>query len=456
MSLKTLLDSLIRDRERWEEEGIKHPDYIVLSGDVVQGGATEEIIAGQYVEAESFLSELCKEFLGNDRERMIIVPGNHDVSWPYCDGCMEPVDVTPENIELYLKHKDEDGLRWEWKGMQLFKVSSMTEYCHRFDHFVEFYNRFYAGIRKYPDHPELEAQCIPFDRDHICFACFNSCYKNDRLNDAGAIHKDAIYSIESDLRVCYNKGMLPIGVWHHNAYGGPYQSDYMSTEVLDKLLEHRIKIGLFGHQHKSQIAEEYSDLLFSEESRKRLLLISSGTLYGGDNEQHRDIRRQFNIIELEMERGKAKVLVHVREDSNHNVASDDPFWKAMTMPDGAIVYHVKYKHVTDEEILRRIDDETRKSNNFMDGIMQIRYSGIKSGDAQYLIDAYLKMLDTKMLIAVLPEPETVNHCFLLIGAVDKEHDVEAYERLKNSKVLQQAIESDGLLREQFEKLSSKF
>ncbi len=51
MSLKTLLDSLIRDRERWEEEGIKHPDYIVLSGDVVQGGATEEIIAGQYVEA---------------------------------------------------------------------------------------------------------------------------------------------------------------------------------------------------------------------------------------------------------------------------------------------------------------------------------------------------------------------------------------------------------------------
>lgn len=109
MSLKTLLDSLIRDRERWEEEGIKHPDYIVLSGDVVQGGATEEIIAGQYVEAESFLSELCKEFLGNDRERMIIVPGNHDLSWPYCDGCMEPVDVTPENIELYLKHKDEDG-----------------------------------------------------------------------------------------------------------------------------------------------------------------------------------------------------------------------------------------------------------------------------------------------------------------------------------------------------------
>ena len=77
MSLKTLLNSLIRDRERLDEEGIRQPDYIVLSGDVVQGGATEEAITEQYNEAEAFLAGLCKEFLDNHRERMIIVPGNH-------------------------------------------------------------------------------------------------------------------------------------------------------------------------------------------------------------------------------------------------------------------------------------------------------------------------------------------------------------------------------------------
>ena len=456
MSLETLLNSLIRDRERWDDEGIRQPDYIVLSGDVVQGGATEEAIAEQYNEAEVFLAGLCKEFLDNHRERMIIVPGNHDVSWPFCDGCMEPVEVNPENVAQFCKHKDEDGLRWDWDNTSLFKVRSMTEYVHRFDRFVEFYNRFYAGIRQYPSHPELEAQCIPFDSDHICFACFNSCYLNDRLNDAGAIHKDAIYSIESELREYYNKGMLPIGVWHHNAYGGPYQSDYMSTEVLDKLLEHRIKIGLFGHQHKSQIAEEYSDLLISEENRKRLLLISSGTLYGGDSEQHRGIRRQFNIIELVMENGQATVLVHVREDENLDVASDDPFWKAKSMPDGVIKYHVKYKHVTDEEILRRIDDETRKKGDFVNGIMKIRFSGINNNDARKLIDVYLKMLDSKDLLSVLPEPETDNHCFLLIGAIVKEHDAEAFERLKNSEVLRQAVGKDKLLEEQFVSLSRKF
>ena len=456
MSLENLLNSLIRDRERWDEEGIRQPDYIVLSGDVVQGGATEEAIAEQYNEAEVFLSGLCKEFLDNHRERMIIVPGNHDVSWPFSDNCLDSVEANSENVAQYRKHRDEDGLRWDWDNTSLFKVRSMTEYVHRFDRFVEFYNRFYDGIRQYPSHPELEAQCIPFDSDHLCFACFNSCYQNDRLNDAGAIHKDAIYSIESELRENYNKGMLPIGVWHHNAYGGPYQSDYMSTAVLDKLLEHRIKIGLFGHQHKSQIAEEYSDLLISEENRKRLLLISSGTLYGGDSEQHRGIRRQFNIVELVMENGQATVLVHVREDENLDVASDDPFWKAKSMPDGVITYHVKYKYVTDEEILRRIDDETRKKGDFVNGIMQIRLSGINNDDAHKLIDVYLRMLDSKELLFVLPEPETDNHCFLLVSAIEREHDAEAFERLKNSEVLRQAVVKDKLLEELFVSLSRKF
>ena len=456
MSLKNLLNSLIRDRERWDEEGIGQPNYIVLSGDVVQGGATEEAIAAQYTDTEEFVSRLCEEFLDNQRNRMIIVPGNHDVSWPYCNSCMEPVDVTHENLEQYLRHEEQDGLRWDWENTMLYKIRSMSDYSHRFDQFVKFYNSFYNGIRMFPSHPELEAQCIPFDNDHICFACFNSCYQNDRLNDAGAIHKEAIYSIESELRECYNRGMLPIGVWHHNAYGGPYQSDYMSAEVLDKLLEHRIKIGLFGHQHKSQIAEEYSDLLISEESRKRLLLISSGTLYGGDREQHRGIRRQFNIIELKMAYGEAEVLVHVREDGNYDVISDDPYWKAKSMPDGVITYHVKYKNVKEEEILRLIDDETRRNNDFVNGIKKLRCSGINSKHSQKLAETYMKMLDAKQLIKILPNPETVNHCFLLMGAIDKEHDVEAYERLKNSKVLHQAIENDRLLKEQFVNLSAKF
>lgn len=456
MSLTNLKYSLIRDSERWEEEGIRRPDYIVLSGDVVQGGATDEEICQQYKEAEGFLSELCDEFLQGRRERMIIVPGNHDVSWPHSSCCMEEVDMTPENIRQYRQHLDRDSLRWDWNERKLFRVHSTQHYARRFDRFIEFFNHFYDGIYTFPEDVEHGAICIPFAEDRICFACFNSCCQNDHLNDAGAISKNAVLSIEGEIREFYNQGMLPIGVWHHNAYGDPYQSDYMSKDILDKLLEHRIKIGLYGHQHKSQVAEEYADLLASEEGRKRLLLVSSGTLYGGDREQLRGIRRQFNIIELEMGNGEAKVLVHVREDSNNDVCSDDPYWRAKDLPGGAVNYYVKFRKISDDDILRFIDDNTRKRKDYVNGINALRSLDIMSVEAKNLQDSYLEKLDNKSLLGILKEPENIHHCFMMISAVDSEHDAEAFNRLRNSPVLQSEIEKDSLLKSEFERLSEKF
>ena len=458
MSLKTLLQSLIRDSERWDEEGIRRPDFIVLSGDVIQGGPTEEEIAQQYQEAENFLSELCKVFLNDHRERLIVVPGNHDVSWPHSGKCMVPVEITPDIVKEYRQHSGKKNLRWDWDERQLFKVESPDGYSHRFDQFVSFYNRFFDGVYRYPAEPEREAMCIPFSDYNLCFACFNSCCNNDHLNDAGEISNEAIYSIDQELASCYKDGMLPIGVWHHNVYGDPYQSDYMSKTVLGKLSEHQIKIGLYGHQHQSQVAEEYSNLLIPDENKKRLLLISAGTLFGGDNEQHKGIRRQYNIIELDMENGKATVSIHVREDANPETSSDDPYWRPRTISgsDKAINYQVSFKKVSDDEKLRRIDEETRKSRDYVVGIKALRSSSIKTNAAHKMMRDYLGKLDGQEILTVLPEPETQDQCFLLIGIIDKEHDVEAFKRLANSPILQQALEKDALLRGEFMSLSEKF
>ena len=85
-----LLESLARDRERYtcETPAIGAPDLVLVSGDVVTGvtptasDATAKLEA-QYVEASEFLSSLADEFLGGNRERIVIVPGNHDVSYPH-------------------------------------------------------------------------------------------------------------------------------------------------------------------------------------------------------------------------------------------------------------------------------------------------------------------------------------------------------------------------------------
>ena len=80
LSYETLLDSLVDDKKRWKEESIHFPDFIVISGDLIQGGYTDEDIEKQYNEVSDFLEKLVIEFLNGDKSRLIMVPGNHDVN----------------------------------------------------------------------------------------------------------------------------------------------------------------------------------------------------------------------------------------------------------------------------------------------------------------------------------------------------------------------------------------
>jgi 3',5'-cyclic AMP phosphodiesterase CpdA len=83
-----LLDSLERDRDRYasnEEPRIRPPNFIIVSGDIVQGVKhgtpdAEWRLREQYDEALSFLNDLTNRFVAGDKRRVVIVPGNHDVS----------------------------------------------------------------------------------------------------------------------------------------------------------------------------------------------------------------------------------------------------------------------------------------------------------------------------------------------------------------------------------------
>src|SRR3989442_4633156 len=87
ISNSSLLDSLERDRVRYrnEEPPIGEPNLIIVSGDLVYG-ITEDSkdpdheLAQQYEQAEDFLIKLASSFVKGERERIILVPGNHDVS----------------------------------------------------------------------------------------------------------------------------------------------------------------------------------------------------------------------------------------------------------------------------------------------------------------------------------------------------------------------------------------
>lgn len=399
-SYNSLFQTLVKEYESFKAEEIPMPNYIVVSGDLVQGGETDAEIVQQYKDTASFLNQLCELFLGNDKRKLIMVPGNHDVNWVTTKEVIKPSAMK----DMEAAYKEYEGhntdLRWSWDDHAYYRITDLSKYNHRFDLFIDFYNTFYEGIYTYPDDPEKRAKFIPFEDDGIAFACFNSCCNTDHLNVAGDIDEDSISSIAEELRESYNRGWLNIGVWHHHYYGNPYETNYLSRYLFTDMLEYNIKIGLFGHQHLSKVAEEYTDLSYEDEElhlQKRILLISSGTLFGGGKQLPYGQKRQYNIIEIDMDNGYADVSINIREDVNPNANSKIPIWMCKNIKynrDNKIHNRVYFKKLDESDVIMTIDRDTRRTGKYDEGLLRLEPL-LQNERAQSLYNDYVEILQSK-------------------------------------------------------------
>src|ERR1022692_5201642 len=71
----SLGDHLTRDVPDLNKMGVPPIDLVIVSGDIAERGKRPE-----YEQARSFLDQVCRS-TGLGRERVVVVPGNHDVSW---------------------------------------------------------------------------------------------------------------------------------------------------------------------------------------------------------------------------------------------------------------------------------------------------------------------------------------------------------------------------------------
>lgn len=449
-----LLQSLLTDRDAYTAAGVTCPKYVVVSGDLIHGGDIADEIRAQYAETRSFLSSIVDEFLEHDKRRILIVPGNHDMSFPHSRNSMvsEAEANKKQNLELFWNGHPE--IRWNWKELSFYKISNADEYNKRFDLFREFYNDFYEGIREYPDDPITSAECYSFVDDKVTFALFNSCKRLDHLNDTADIDDDAIVSVTPKLRTTYNQGFLNIAIWHHHFYGAPRETNYLDREVINKMSHSYIQIGLFGHQHISQIAEFYGgDLALGESAdNQRVLLISSGTLFGGKKELPDGYKRQYNVIEITPDNGEANIEIHVREDDNHNVESKLPIWHPKPIsPTSSIKTRVKLKKLDERELLAGILRTAQESGDYKSGYIQLKGISMTSDLYQSIRAEVIRGIkDNRFLLDNL-QPETKNDYMLLIACADRENDREAKRRLKEDENLK-AMLDDSIIKEMYDRL----
>ncbi len=323
-----LVRSLINDRDRYVAgtPSIASPSLIVVSGDIVYGvpalhPTPDDALAAQYQEAEAFLTELVDSFLNGERQRLILVPGNHDVSFPSTIAALTPL-ASPSThalndalADLFSTHSTH---RWSWKDLKLFKLSDSDGYNRRIELFANFYSRFYEGARSYSLSPDEQYDIFSYPSNGIVVAAFSSCYNNDPLHKAGCIHPDAIASAARKIESLRFQGYISIAVWHHNTAGGPHSDDYMDADTLQILIDCGFSIGLHGHQHKPTFVDER----FRFGTGRKITVISAGTLCGGSHSLPHGHNRSYNVIEIDTSSFSA--TVHQRQMVNETLST--PVW----------------------------------------------------------------------------------------------------------------------------------
>jgi 3',5'-cyclic AMP phosphodiesterase CpdA len=95
-----LLDSIENDFANYGTQSppIRLPSVCIVSGDLVYGVNARNPkfaaeIKRQYSQAEEFLIGLADRFFGGDREKVVIIPGNHDVCYPEVISSAQRIDL---------------------------------------------------------------------------------------------------------------------------------------------------------------------------------------------------------------------------------------------------------------------------------------------------------------------------------------------------------------------------
>lgn len=309
-----LISCLIADQERMgtETPAISRADAIVVCGDLVQGQPLggpgyPEVLQEQFRDALELLIRLADTFFHGDRSRVIIVPGNHDIDWNKARSAMELATSAGQDVEALLS-LPYSRYRWSWRSRELFYVERLDTYEQRLGQFVDLSTSFYGGASSsYPLDHGRPWNLFKLADGRITVCAFNSCVRNDCFSRIGEIPPDAIAQSHLALHSDRDIPSLRIAVWHHDSQGPPLRTDYMDVNAVRLMIDKGYRLGLHGHQHKSDVMP----VVLNTYAAQSLGLVSVGSLCAGPADLPVGSGRQYNVIEIADD--YRRVRVHIRE-----------------------------------------------------------------------------------------------------------------------------------------------
>jgi len=223
----TLRARLLQDLAELEDEGEPvHPELVVVTGDL-----SEQARPSELRELEAFATGLLAG-LGLPRDRLVLVPGNHDVSWPAC--------------EAYFKQCEAE------------ERAPVPPYWPKWHAYAELFQRWYGGIEA----PFELTEARPFtlyvhEGLRTVVAGLNSTMPETHRDGEhfGGLGEDQLRWFQEQLRPYRTRGFLRIAAVHHNVQRKAQDDDenLRDAELLDRLLGGEVNLVLHGHTHDGKL-----------------------------------------------------------------------------------------------------------------------------------------------------------------------------------------------------------
>jgi hypothetical protein len=310
-----LLESLVRDIERYKKQvpPIFSPSLCVVSGDLIYGVSPRHSNPGaeldrQYAQAVEFLISLTDACFDGDRERIVLIPGNHDVSYPTVIASATRIDI-PTNPADKKALTDElwasnTRLRWSWAELCFYRIHDLSLYEQRLAGFANAYNQFYSRKRSFSMQPEEQFDVFDYPGLGFAIAALNSCHRNDPLQRSGSFHPTALFSACNELKRAHRAGWLLAATWHHSVGGSPAQSDFLDHESMQYLIDSGVSLGFHGHQHTHDCVDERYRL---GPDQRKITIVSASTLCAEQGNLRPGIPRGYNVVEVDTEKWSGRV-----------------------------------------------------------------------------------------------------------------------------------------------------
>lgn len=297
--------------------GLENLDYLILNGDIADKANIDEY------KVASWLVETIASQFNLSADKIIVVPGNHDVSYTqsrqaYSQFVFDPI-ASGDEVKRHIVQESGRAI-----------CDDETVYEARLKPFADFYEKVRQSTYPLARNEQVIVQTFP---DHkLLFLSLNSAHEVDHFYQKRAsIYAPALAHGLAQINTDY-KDWLKIAVWHHPLAG----AEAMNTEFMEQLAVNGFQICMHGHIHEAiEDFRKFDDLL-------GLRVIGAGTFGAPVRQQTTSIPLQYNLITLDPNECSVTVKARKKEKPEGAWMADPRWGEKLHHPQSWYSFKVKW------------------------------------------------------------------------------------------------------------------